>query len=112
MGTMTAPILGERPHGEQAPHPAVVRLNEVEALVLVILGSSGGDFCFWNFAGLCKETGLDRAKIRRACRSLARKELAVFERGLWTEDGEPAGSGYGATTSGVIRAAFIKATVE
>lgn len=41
-----------------------------------------------------------RAEVRRSCRSLARKELAEYHRGLWTEDGEPAGAGYCITRTG------------
>lgn len=59
------------------------------------------DFCFVGFAGLAADTGLERSAVRRSCRFLARKGLAKFGHGLWTEDGEPAGSGYCATEAGV-----------
>jgi monoamine oxidase len=45
---------------------------------------------------------MNRKRIRRACRSLARKGLAEFHRGLWRESGEPGGSGYGATRAGRV----------
>ncbi|MCW2276336.1 DNA-binding MarR family transcriptional regulator [Rhodoblastus acidophilus] len=74
----------------------VPHLNATETTVLAALQGANGDYCFRNFTFLSRETGLDRQQVRRACRSLARKGLAVFGRGLWTEDGTPAGSGYAA----------------
>jgi len=53
-----------------------------------------GDFGYRRFDDISANTGLDRRTVRRACRSLTRKGLAEYGRGLWTEDGEPAGSGY------------------
>lgn len=55
---------------------------------------------YWCFEPLMNETGLDRARVRRACRFLARKGFAKFRGGLWSEDGEPYGSGYAATKEG------------
>jgi len=84
-----------------------MNLNPNEAKVLVELVdaySSYDGFCFRGFDGISRETGLDRKIVRRACRSLARKGLAEYGRGLWTEDGEPAGSGYAATKAGAERA--------
>ena len=58
------------------------------------------DFLYYNFASLMGDTGFDRAKVRRIVRCLARKGLAKYARGLWTEEGEPAGSGYAITEAG------------
>src|SRR5690606_11172662 len=80
------------------------RLNENESAVLAVLVEHGGedsDFGFLGFAGIACDLPIDRKVIRRACRSLARKGLARYARGLWTEDGTPAGSGYTATRAGV-----------
>lgn len=74
-------------------------LNAHEAKVLKWLASAFGDCCY-NFRGLCRHTHLKRAEVRRACRSLARKGFARYERALWNEDGGPAGAGYGATRAG------------
>ena len=77
-----------------------MKLNDDEQQVMMFLGleSEPG---YYGFAGIIDNCiGLDRKRVRRACRSLARKGLLQFGRGLWTEDGEPAGSGYGATTDG------------
>jgi 1,4-dihydroxy-2-naphthoyl-CoA synthase len=57
-------------------------------------------FHYHTFNGICSETSLNRPTVRRACRLLTRKGLAQFGRGLWTEDGTPAGSGYAATSAG------------
>lgn len=62
------------------------------------------DHCFLPFATTMKRTGLDRRKVRLACRSLTRKGFAEFCSGLWTDDGEMAGSGYAATSRGCTQA--------
>lgn len=80
-----------------------MNINPNEASVLTALVDSYSefeDFCFMRFSRITEETRLERAVVRRACRSLTRKGLAQFGRGLWTEDGEPAGSGYAATSAG------------
>lgn len=80
------------------------KLNENESAVLAVLVEHGGedsDFGFIGFAGIANDLPLDRKIIRRACRSLARKGLARYARGLWTEDGTPGGSGYTATRAGI-----------
>lgn len=64
-------------------------------------GDEYGDFSFLTFRGLMKRTALARPVVRRAARYLARKGYAKFGKGLWTEDGEPAGSGYAVTEDGV-----------
>lgn len=55
---------------------------------------------FYTFKGISAETGIDAGQVRRSCRFLARKGLTKYGRGLWTEDGEPFGSGYAATKEG------------
>lgn len=55
---------------------------------------------FYCFAPICKATGFERQEVRRICRYLARKGFAVYSRGLWTEEGEPAGAGYAITKEG------------
>lgn len=77
------------------------RLNEFELKVLESIASVGDwDFRVRCFEPIQRETGLDRKVVRRACRSLARKGLAKYHRGCWTDEGRPAGSGYGATEKG------------
>jgi DNA-binding MarR family transcriptional regulator len=83
----------------------VIRLNESEQKVLRYLVEhfSGVGWCL-PFSPIVRDTGLDRKAVRRACRSLARKGLAQYERGLW-DDERPAGAGYCATEKGVERVA-------
>jgi DNA-binding MurR/RpiR family transcriptional regulator len=71
-----------------------------EAKVLALLASGSEDFGVMSFAEIAHWIRLTRKEIRRACRSLKRKGFAEFYRGCWTEDGVPAGSGYGATAVG------------
>lgn len=85
-------------------------MNDAEKKVLAILAANhrgGNEFLFCSFSSLGSETNLERKVVRRACRSLARKGYARFASGLWTEDGEPAGSGYGATHDGLKAAALL-----
>ena len=79
--------------------------NERKVLDSLIAADDYSGFCYLSFSAIGIPWGLDRKTVRRACRSLKRKGLAEFKAGLWTEDGEPAGSGYAATRAG---AEFIK----
>ncbi len=88
------------PHGSRT-------LNDNERKVLSVLAEHARwDENYMTFNGI-KNKGLelDRKQIRRACRSLARKGLAEYGRGLWNDAGEVAGSGYCATKAGVEAAA-------
>lgn len=55
---------------------------------------------YLNFKSIARRSGLDLIHVRRTVRALARKGLAEYGKGLWTEDGEMAGSGYRATAAG------------
>ena len=61
-----------------------------------------GEFCT-PFAPIEAITGYDRRVVRRHVRSLARKGLAEYFRGLCTEDGEFAGAGYCITKAGLAK---------
>lgn len=80
-----------------------VRLSERERKALETLADAGGceDFGYLSFKTIAGRSGLDLKVVRRTVRALARKGLAKYERGLWTEDGELAGSGYAATEAGL-----------
>lgn len=71
--------------------------TETKVLQALVDADDYSGFCYLNFASICADTRLERKQVRRACRSLARKGLAEFGKGLWTDEGEPAGSGYCAT---------------
>lgn len=81
---------------------AEVKLNPNERKVLKALAASYEyeGFGFLSFAMIRMRTRQPRPLIRRCARSLARKGLAEYGRGLWTEDGEVAGSGYCCTPAG------------
>lgn len=49
---------------------------------------------------IAEMTGIPRELCRALIRGLIDKGLATYHRGLWTEDGEPAGSGYAITDKG------------
>ena len=58
------------------------------------------EFCYSSFRGIMFGTNLDRQTVRNACRALARKGLTEYGRGLWSNDGMVAGSGYRITAAG------------
>ncbi len=64
------------------------------------LSSPDGEMCV-PFAPLMAHTELDRKTVRRNVRALARKGLAEYFRGLWSEETDlPAGAGYCITRKG------------
>lgn len=71
-----------------------------ETRALATLCQAQGDWDFLSFKLISKRSGLDLVTTRHAVRSLAARGYAEFARGLWTEDGTPAGSGYHATEGG------------
>lgn len=81
--------------------PAFPRINESEGYVLNVL-ESVYDYegnCM-PFAWIADQTKQTVKEVRRAARSLARKGLAKYERGLFDDDGRVAGSGYRCTKLG------------
>jgi DNA-binding Lrp family transcriptional regulator len=77
------------------------RLSEREAKALnVLAGCFGDEGNYLPFASIAERSGLDPKHVRRTVRALARKGFAEYGRGLWTEDGAPAGSGYRCTVAG------------
>lgn len=76
------------------------KLNENEKKVLAFLVAHCDYGQASSFAPIMECWQLSRPDVRRACRSLRRKGLAEYWRGLWTEYGDPAGAGYGATAKG------------
>jgi hypothetical protein len=80
-----------------------IGLSERERAALVVLDGAADDcddFCYLHFKTIATRSGLDQKVIRRTVRALARKGFAEYGKGLWTDDGEPAGSGYCCTEAG------------
>lgn len=77
-------------------------VSDRELLALKALASAADydGFCYLSFAGVAQRSGLDPKHVRRTVRALARKGLAEYGKGLWTDGGEPAGSGYAITKLG------------
>lgn len=84
--------------------------NKKHIRVLEALADRWGDdgFCFASFDVIAKDTELDRRLVRRTVRLLARKGLAEYAKGLFTEDGEVAGSGYAVTDLGRVVSEIVK----
>ena len=76
------------------------RLSERERKVLIgITENSAPDWAF-PFQSIIDLTGIEPHNTRRVVRSLARKGMMRFCRGLISDDGELAGSGYAVTEAG------------
>jgi predicted transcriptional regulator len=74
--------------------------SEREKQALTAFDGTDELFGYLSFKSIAKRSGLDIKHVRRTVRSLARKGLAEYGRGLWTEDGQVAGSGYCITDAG------------
>lgn len=82
------------------------QLTDLERRVLDAFGEhtqKDGELCI-GFKALSKHTNLDTKTLTTVCRKLRALELVEFYRGLFTEDGEVAGSGYCISPKG---AAFL-----
>jgi Mn-dependent DtxR family transcriptional regulator len=79
----------------------MAKLTEEHQRVLLALADfSREQELYLPFRRIVSESEVEPHRIRRIVRHLARKGLAQYERGLWTDDGEPAGSGYCITHQG------------
>lgn len=89
--------------------PVLVRLSERERSCLMELHDSayGEEGYGVYFRTIVTGTGLRLDQVRRSVRALARKGLVELNRGLFTDDGMIAGSGYGLTREGIR---WVKAT--
>jgi len=79
-----------------------IKINPTEHAVLEVLEANSrrdGELCI-TFSWIADDAKLALKEVRRACRSLKKKGLAEFYRGLMTEDGEVAGSGYCVSKAG------------
>jgi hypothetical protein len=77
-----------------------ISLSATEAKVFKAWEGTQEDFGYLSFSATASRSGVELHRIRRSVRSIARKGLLEFGKGLWTEDGEVAGSGYGLTPAG------------
>lgn len=78
----------------------IIKLNPHERKVLRALGIYYSDFGYIGFSTIARKTHLNRKQVRRAARSLRRKGLADYCCGLFNDNGDVAGAGYGCTTKG------------
>lgn len=71
-----------------------------ERRILSVMAEAGDDYGYFGFDVLSRQTQIARRQVRLDVRRMARKGLALFGKGLWTDEGEPAGSGYAITPAG------------
>jgi hypothetical protein len=77
--------------------------------VLHFYSEASGDFSYRNFKHVQSGTGLSETNVRRISRYLCRKGYLKYGKGLWTEDGTPAGAGYAVTSMGHALAELLRA---
>lgn len=80
-----------------------MRLTEAhtrELRILEALNEGTEDFGYFGFDTLSRRTQLERRQVRLDVRRMARKGWTQFGKGLWSDCGEPAGSGYAITDLG------------
>ena len=76
------------------------KLSERERNCLLAWRDIHRGYCL-NFKGVAGRADIEAGNVRRVVRSLARKGLLEFQRGLFDEcDGSVAGAGYGLTDAG------------
>jgi predicted transcriptional regulator len=73
--------------------------RERKCLKILVEYSDSDASCLY-FRTIARRTGLGRIQVKRSVRSLARKGLAEYIRGLFDDEGMVAGSGYCATQTG------------
>ncbi|MGB3042513.1 MAG: hypothetical protein WBB98_04945 [Xanthobacteraceae bacterium] len=71
-----------------------------EQRILAVLAEAGEDYGYFGFDSLSRQTQIERRQVRLDVRRMARKGLTKFDKGLWTDEGELAGSGYAITPAG------------
>ena len=77
-----------------------VHLSDRETRCLNAWDGIDSGYCL-NFRGISQRCTIEAHNVRRVVRSLARKGLLEFQRGLFDDcDGSVAGSGYGLTPLG------------
>lgn len=82
--------------------PALCTIGPQETRALKALAAyyHGSGYCVF-FREISRKSKLTKHQTRRAIRSLARKGLAEYHRGLFDDDGKVCGSGYCCTVAGI-----------
>jgi hypothetical protein len=84
-------------------------LELAEARVITALSEHGDNYL--SFQHIAEGARLTRDEVVPIVRDLAKRGLAKFARGLWTDDGEMYGSGYALTQAGLAMADAAEETV-
>lgn len=83
-----------------ATYPAVQAFLDLHVLVYIDdHGTRGFDWLAFNLRCFTNDW-ITRDMASAICKSLRDRGFLTYERGLFTEDGEPAGSGYAITDAG------------
>ncbi|WP_417627042.1 hypothetical protein [Pararhodobacter aggregans] len=69
------------------------------AILAALAEAADAEMCL-NLFGLSSRTGLPRETLRGIVTDLRAEDLAAHHKGLWSEDGTPAGAGYSITDNG------------
>lgn len=74
--------------------------SELEAKVMLAWREYDGDLPYYSFKWIAACSNVPDHQVRRAVRALARKGFLELAKGLFTDEGTLAGSGYGPTRRG------------
>lgn len=77
-----------------------MNLTKMERLILKAWDETSEDFDFLPFSYVEQKTGFSRRTVKLIVRRLSKKGVTQFGKGLFNDDGEVAGSGYGLTDFG------------
>lgn len=86
----------------------MTKVSDREKAALLVLDEQPEDICIYTRT-IAREANLDFQQAKRSVRALVRKGLAELVRGLMTDEGYLAGSGYRLTPQGNELAADIRA---
>jgi hypothetical protein len=89
-------------HATMYSAAATKALRIVERAILGVIYDQCGEreWCL-HLAPICEATGLSREIVAAVLKGTTDKGLSCYSCGLFTEDGEPAGAGYGITQLGI-----------
>lgn len=87
-------------------------LSDRERRCLIDMAEQLAPDFYWPFSLIQERCAVEPGDARRVVRALARKGMTQFRRGLFTEDGEVAGSGYGVTDAGYAFAEAARKPAE
>lgn len=104
------PLAATPVDGRMQADPVVKPLDALRHLILDALTTVAEEGYCLNLYGLEARTDLPRETLRGIVADMRKDGLVSYHKGLWAEDGMPAGAGYAITAAG--RAALVQPAKE